>query len=46
MVFLERAIRRGVSQAVGFDFSRSYGGFDYVAPQPKKQLGLKDLFGL
>ena len=27
-----------------FDKSEPTGGFDYVKPEPKKQIGLKDLF--
>ena len=29
---------------IGLDNSEPYGGFDYVKPEPKKQLSLKDLF--
>ena len=48
MGFLERAIRRGVSDAVGkaigFDKSEPRGGFDYVKPEPKKKTSFMDLF--
>lgn len=30
---------------IGFDNREPPGGYDYVKPQPKKQVGLKDLFG-
>jgi len=30
--------------SVGFDVREPYGGFDYVKPEPRKQVGLKDLF--
>ena len=30
---------------IGFDNREPLGGYDYVKPQPKKQVGLKDLFG-
>ncbi len=29
---------------LGFDIREPYGGFDYVKPEPKKQVSLKDLF--
>lgn len=30
--------------SIGFDRSEPYGGYDYVKPEPKKNIGLKDLF--
>lgn len=32
--------------SIGFCCREPYGGFDYVKPEPKKSIGLKDLFGL
>ncbi len=46
MGFLERAIRRGVSDTacIGFCIREPYGGFDYVKPEPKKKTSFMDLF--
>lgn len=33
------------SPSIGFNIAEPYGGFDYVKPEPKKKVGLKDLLG-
>lgn len=32
--------------SIGFCIREPYGGFDYVKPEPKKNIGIKDLLGL